>query len=82
MLTEASFWPRLGLILALLAAPAAIGPAATTGKHLEPPRGHRRTPENSLNHRGAAGKHRKTACTTAGRNTSCTTAGPAASTGQ
>ena len=38
MLTEASFWPRLGLILALLAAPAAIGPAATTGKQREPPR--------------------------------------------
>ena len=61
MLTEASFRLRLGLILALLAAPGAIGPAATTGKHLELPRGHRRTPENSLHHRWASGKHRKIA---------------------
>ena len=37
------------------------GPPASTGKQLEPPRGHRQPPENSFNHRWATGQQRKAA---------------------
>ena len=69
------FWAQLAPILACFGAnlgpkiahnstssSRALGqPPATTGKQLEPPRGQRQPPENSLNHRGANGHHRKTA---------------------